>query len=95
MCKEKHQTNHNIINYDEKNYICEEHGEYFHSYCYQCEKNMCITCENIHQNHAMESFGSLIKDRTSLLQENENFRINIEKLNKVISDIKRKFFNLL
>ena len=35
----------------------------------------------------MESFGSLIKDRTSLLQENENFRINIEKLNKIISDI--------
>ena len=87
MCKEKHPTNHNIINYDEKNYICEEHGEYYHSYCYQCEKNMCTSCENIHKNHAMESFGSLIKDRTSLLQENENFRINIEKLNKIISDI--------
>ena len=87
MCKEKHQTNHNIINYDEKNYICEEHGEYFHSYCYQCEKNMCITCENIHQNHAMESFGSLIKDRTALLQEDENLKINIDKLNQIISDI--------
>ena len=48
---------------------------------------MCTSCENIHKNHAMESFGSLIKDRTSLLQENENFRINIEKLNKIISDI--------
>ena len=87
MCKEKHQTNHSIINYDEKNYICEEHGEYYHSYCYQCEKNMCTTCENIHQNHAMESFGSLIKDRAVLLEENENLKINIDKLNQIISDI--------
>ena len=87
ICKERHQPNHNIINYDEKNYICEDHGEYYHSYCYQCEKNMCTSCENIHQNHAMESFGSLIKDRTALLQENENLRINIEKLNQIISDI--------
>ena len=83
ICKERHQTNHNIINYDEKNYICEDHGEYYHSYCYQCEKNMCTSCENIHQNHAMESFGSLIKDRTALLQENENLRINIENLIKL------------
>ena len=87
ICKEKHPVNHNIINYDEKNYICEEHGEYYHSYCYECEKNMCTSCENMHKNHAMESFGSLIKDRNVLLQENEKLRVNMEKLNQVICDI--------
>ena len=73
MCKEKHSSEHNIINYDQKNYICEEHGEYYHSYCYECEKNMCTSCEKLHKNHAMESFGSLIRDRKGLIHEN-NFR---------------------
>jgi ubiquitin thioesterase protein OTUB1 len=35
----------------------------------------------------MESFGSLIKDRAVLLEENENLKINIDKLNQIISDI--------
>ena len=41
VCKEKHSSEHNIINYDQKNYICEEHGEYYHSYSMNVTK-ICV-----------------------------------------------------
>ena len=94
MCKEKHSSEHNIINYDQKNYICEEHGEYYHSYCYECEKNICTSCEKIHKNHANESFGSLIRDRKGLIHENEKLRMYIDELNHTISDIIKKLNKL-
>jgi len=45
ICKSKHNKEHNIINYDEKNYICEMHNELYSSYCNTCKKDMCIICE--------------------------------------------------
>ena len=87
LCKEKHSSNHNLINHDQKNYVCEEHGEFYHSYCYSCNKNLCTSCENAHKTHVVESFGTMIKDKNILLEENEALRKDIEKLNKVISDI--------
>ena len=90
VCKEKHSSEHNIINYDQKNYICEEHGEYYHSYCYECDKNMCTSCEKIHKNHATESFGSLIRDRSGLIHESEKLRMYIDELNHTISEIIKK-----
>lgn len=44
-CKKKHNENHNIINYDKKNYKCEVHNERYSSYCKTCNKNLCILCE--------------------------------------------------
>ena len=51
MCKKEHNLNHNIIKYQNKPYICEEHGEAFISYCNQCKKNLCFTCEDNHNGH--------------------------------------------
>ena len=90
LCKELHQSDHYIINHDQKNYVCEEHGEYFHSYCYTCNKNMCTSCENIHNNHAMISFSSMIMDKNVLFQENEKLKNEIEIFNQIISDIINK-----
>ena len=87
ICKQKHPFVHNIINYDQKNYICIEHGEFYHSYCYNCEQNMCISCENAHRSHAMESYGVMIKDKNILFQESENLKKKIKKFNEVIEVI--------
>ena len=87
ICKQKHPFVHNIINYDQKNYICIEHGEFYHSYCYNCEQNMCISCENAHRSHAMESYGVMIKDKNILFQESENLKKKIKKFNEVIEGI--------
>ena len=38
LCKSNHDSNHNIIKYDQKNYVCFEHGENFNSYCKNWER---------------------------------------------------------
>ena len=90
VCKESHSSEHTLINYDQKNYVCEEHDEFYHSYCYSCNKNLCTSCEILHQQHVMESFGTLIKDRNVLIGQNEKLRNDIDQINIIISDIIRK-----
>ena len=46
LCKSKHDKNHNIINYDLKDYICEEHNEAYVEYCNECKKDICLSCTN-------------------------------------------------
>ena len=38
LCKIKHDKNHNIINYELKDYICIDHNEGFIEYCIECKK---------------------------------------------------------
>ena len=40
FCKEKHDKEHNIIKYEDKNYICNMHIERYISYCNKCNKNL-------------------------------------------------------
>ena len=38
LCKYKHDHNHNIINYNDKNFICEKHNKRYIKYCKKCKK---------------------------------------------------------
>ena len=40
LCKSEHHKTHNIINYEQKNYICKKHNENFNSYCKKCNLNL-------------------------------------------------------
>ena len=48
ICKNKHDKKydkkHLIINYDIKNYLCNEHGERFISHCNKYNKDLCDKC---------------------------------------------------
>ena len=48
LCKNKHETTHNIIDYEDKNYICPLHNYPYSLYCKTCQKNLCISCEMEH-----------------------------------------------
>ena len=50
LCKSSHDKNHKIINYENKYYICDKHGKEFNSYCEDCKQDICILCENEHEN---------------------------------------------
>ena len=39
------------IKYDIKNYICQKHNEHFIKYCLQCNKNICYSCDDEHEEH--------------------------------------------
>lgn len=62
LCKSSHNKKHEIIDFDEKNYICEEHNEKFNSYCKKCKKNLCLMCESDHQDQEnIVEFKNIIK----------------------------------
>ena len=63
ICKLKHDKNHNIINYELKNYICEEHNDRFIEYCIECKKDICLQCISCHNNnHKTIFYGNIIRN---------------------------------
>ena len=42
LCKSIHDEMHSIINYDNKNYICNKHNEIFIEHCEDCNIDMCL-----------------------------------------------------
>ena len=59
ICRANHNINHNIIKYDQKNYICQKHNEHFIKYCIQCSKNICYSCDEEHDTHDTIFFGDI------------------------------------
>ena len=88
ICKDYHNKNHNIIDYDLKGYTCFEHGDNFNSYCDTCKKNICIACENDHSNHYIISFGKNIPKKENLKEKNKEFKDIIEKFKDEINQLK-------
>ena len=63
ICYSNHDKNHNIINYDDKNYICEEHNKIYIAYCNDCKQNICMYCEQNHNKHNIINYGKLIPNK--------------------------------
>ena len=101
-CKIKHDKNRKVINYEEKNYICNIHNEIFICYCKTCKKNICMSCENEHDNHEIINYGKiLIKDNDIIKAMKEirkefdqlEYKINenIKKLNIIMENIEEYY----
>ena len=95
LCKSIHDKNHNIINYEQKEYICEIHNEYYVKYCNTCSINICLSCYNKHNKHDIISYENIIPDIDELENKiiklkdsidifKSDIKIMINKLNKVI-----------
>jgi len=98
LCKAKHDSGHNIIRYNDKNYICKNHNDKFIQYCEQCKKNICFLCKSEHNNHSIIELGNLIPNKEELLkvmkymrQIIDKFKNNIEEINKILNKIKDHF----
>ena len=63
LCKDIHDKNHYIIDYNNKNYICPQHGDNYSSFCQTCSKNICIECENSHSTHNIIYFGKILPNK--------------------------------
>ena len=84
ICYSSHEKNHNVINYDNKNYICEQHNKAFISYCKDCKENACIYCEQNHNKHNIMSYGKLLPDDDKM----KNISEQLEKTKeRIINDI--------
>ena len=89
ICKDSHDKEHIIINYNLKNYTCPEHGDSYNSYCDDCKKNICIACEEEHSGHHLESFGKMLPKKDELKNKINELKININKFREQIKEIKK------
>ena len=62
LCKSNHDENHQIINYDDRFYFCNEHNKEYYSYCETCNKDICILCEKEHKGHNIISYSTIIPE---------------------------------
>ena len=90
ICYSNHNREHKIINYDERNNICDIHYEYYENYCIDCNKNICIKCFEDHNNHNIEYFGKLYISEEKIKEEDKELRNIIDKMNEEIENIKLK-----
>ena len=84
ICYSNHDKSHKIINYDDKNYMCNEHNKVYTGYCEDCKQDICIYCEQYHNNHKIITYGKLIPDRNKI---NNKLKELEEKKNKLNNDI--------
>ena len=92
-CSSNHDKNHKVINYDDKNYICEQHNEAYNAYCKDCKTNICKNCEKNHQRHNIINFDKLSPNINKIMDILEQFEKANIKLKKDIDEIIEKLNN--
>ena len=95
LCKTSHDKSHDIIDYDDKNYICATHFESYTSYCYDCKKDICAMCEKEHLGHKSITYGSILPDMKEVNSELKNLKQTIDENKKEINRIIEKLKNYL
>ena len=94
LCKTKCDPNHNIIKYDQINYICQAHNDYFIKYCTKCKLNICIMCDKDHKDHETIFFGDLMPNLDTLKEKLSGVKQAINTFNEKIKNIIRKLNEL-
>jgi len=95
LCKINHDSNHNIIKYEQKNFICHKHNDFFVKYCKQCKLNLCIMCEEEHNEHNTIFFGKLIPNINKLKEQLSELKSAIDIFNCKVKFIIRKLNGLI
>ena len=97
LCKSVHQQDHYIINYEQKNYICNIHNEPFIKYCTECNKNICFICvdENEHEEHNKISLNQIKPNIDEANNNLKEMKKEIDIFNNDIKDIIKKLNELV
>ena len=98
LCKSIHDKTHSIINYDNKNYICNKHKEAFVQYCNDCNMDICLSCYNEHKNHKIILYQEKLLDINILRNKMNEFENVINKLKTnlegIINQLKKTIENM-
>jgi hypothetical protein len=87
LCKNSHDKNHNIIDYDYISYICQNHYDSYSKYCKYCKMNICMHCEGDHSNHTKIYLGDIIQNKKDLNSQLDELKTFIDKFNEDINKI--------
>ena len=95
LCKSIHDKKHSIINYDNKNYICNKHNSLFTRYCKKCNLDICLSCSYEHKNHKIEPYSYKFIDIKKLRKKMNEFENVINKLKINLEEIMNKFKKII
>jgi len=99
LCKSKHDPQHKIINYDEKNYKCKKHyDESINKFCKTCKEDLCVCCQNSHKNHDIIDLGDILINEDDLKAKLKELKNIIDKFKykiDIIIDILNKMKNII
>jgi hypothetical protein len=89
ICRSSHDLSHNIISYDQKNYICKKHNEHLIKYCKQCKTNIFFSCVE-HNNHESIFLGDLMPNIDEKKKAIKEMKSIIDSVNIKIKEIIRQ-----
>jgi len=96
LCKSKHNQDHDIIDYEQKDFICIIHNEKFTSYCKNCKLNLCIECESSHQDKEnIVMYRDILPDKDKIASQINELRIMIDQYKEVIDKIKNELDDII
>ena len=105
LCSSIHNKQHKLIEFDNKNYICNKHNEQFISYC-ETKYNLCLQCELEHNNnHKIISYKSIYPNIDNIKMKMKDigniiniFNNDINKIIDILSNIKNninKYYEII
>ena len=98
LCKSIHDKEHNIIYYDNKNFICNQDNKPFIKYCENCKTDICLSCANKHKDHNVLSYKQKAFDVNDLRKKMDVLNNDINKfkdnLNVIITKLKKIMDNM-
>ena len=88
LYNQKHDKSHEIIDYNNINYICSYHKDFYVSYCRECKMNLCMKCEMKHNiNHIIINYKNILPDEDEIKKELKIFKNKIEKLQETFKEV--------
>ena len=87
LCKNSHNKNHYISDYEDKDYTCSNHKDIYVSYCKDCKKDICTLCQKDHNKHNLISYGNIIPDTSGFEKDLKETKESIERYKKKIKTI--------
>ena len=97
-CKSTHYKSHIIINFDDKDYICQKHNNTFMKFCKTCNCDICIFCEKTHNEHFILDFNNISIEKEELIKISTELKNTIEEFKwkaNIIKEILNKMINML
>ena len=95
ICQTTHDKSHYIIDYYQKDFICQSHCDNFTFCCKYCEKDLCSLCEKKHNQHKIISYGSILPEKEDLEKDLNNTEKTIIKFKENINQIISKLNNVV
>jgi hypothetical protein len=96
LCKSKHNKDHVIIDYEQKDYTCIIHNEKFSSYCKNCQLNLCIECESTHKDkNNIIFYRDILPEKDKIISQMSELRVKIDQYRKEIDKLKNELDNII